>query len=252
MKIKDLVNFFLKKYPVSKQETWDHCGIIVKAKLNRILTKCLICLDVNNEVIGYACQNGINLIISHHPLFKNKVNQIIINKLKKNSISYLSLHTCFDNNKKGMNFLIAKELKLQKIIWIKHNKSYFPLGCFMKKKKIKEIITSFKRKFYCPYVFTNIKNVNKSFKYIALCAGAGYHCLTENFNKIKQKNLLFVTGDLKYHNWVEINENKLNFLDVGHELENFFVDFIAQEITNNFPQIKVKKFFSKQTKFLFN
>ncbi len=252
MKIKDLVNFFLKKYPVSKQEAWDRCGIIVKAKLNYVLTNCLICLDVNNKVIAYACQNGINLIISHHPLFKNKTNQIMINKLKKNNISYLSLHTCFDNNKNGMNFLIAKELKLQKIIWIKHNKSYFPLGCFTKKKKIKEIVTLFKKKFYCPYIFTNIKNVNNSFKYLALCAGAGYHCLTENFNKIEQKNLLFITGDLKYHNWIEINEKKLNFLDVGHELENFFVDFIAQEIANNFPQIKIKKIFSKQTKFLVN
>ena len=67
-----------------------------------------------------------------------------------------------------------------------------------------------------------------------------------------QKNLLFITGDLKYHNWIEINEKKLNFLDVGHELENFFVDFIAQEIANNFPQIKIKKIFSKQTKFLVN
>ena len=153
---------------------------------------------------------------------------------------------------RNVSFRIAKELKLREITWIKHNKSYFPLGCFMKKKKIKDIVTLFKKKFYCPYVFTNIKNVNNSFKYIALCAGAGYHCLTENFNKIKQKNLLFITGDLKYHNWIEINENKLNFLDVGHELENFFVDFIAQEIANNFPQIKIKKIFSKQIKFLVN
>lgn len=249
MKIKDLINFFLKKYPIKKQESWDNCGIIVKTGWNQTLTKCLICLDITNEVIDYACKNKINLIISHHPLFKNKRNQLILNKLKINKITCLVLHTCFDNNIKGMNFLIAKELKLEKIIWIKHGKSYFPLGCFAKKKKIKKIIALFKEKFYCPYIFTNIKNGNKFFKHLALCAGSGYHCLTKNFNKIKTKNLLFVTGDLKYHNWIEINEDKLNFLDVGHELENFFVDFFANTIKNNFPQIKIKKIFSKQVKF---
>ena len=252
MKIRDLINFFLKKYPLNKQETWDHCGIIVKAKINQTLTNCLICLDINNEVISYACQKNVNLIISHHPLFKNKINRMMLDQLKRNEISYFCLHTCFDNNRMGMNFLIAKKLKLQKINWIKNNKSYFPFGCFAKKKKMKEIITLFKKKFYCPYVFTNIKNVNKSFKYLALCAGTGYHCLAKNSNKIKQKNVLFVTGDLKYHNWIEINENKFNFLDVGHELENFFVDFIAQEIENNFPKIRIIKIFSKQTKFLIN
>lgn len=211
---------------------------------------CLVCLDVNSEVVNYACQNKTNLIISHHPLFKNKINQPILNKLKLNEITYISLHTCFDNSKKGMNFLIANKLKLQKICWVKHNKSYFPFGCFTQKKTIREIIALFKKNFYCPYIFTNVKNKNKPFKYLALCAGSGYQCLIKKSNKIKQKNFLFVTGDLKYHNWMEINENKLNFLDVGHELENFFVDFFVQEIKRNFPQIKIKKFFSKQTKFL--
>lgn len=252
MKIKDLTNFFLKKYPLSKQEAWDQSGITIKAKLNQTLKNCLVCLDVNDEIVTYAYRNKINLIISHHPLFKNKINRPILNKLRINKITYLSLHTCFDNSKKGMNFLIAKELKLQEINWVKHNKSYFPFGCFAKRKKVKEIITLFKKKFYCPYIFTNVKNTNKTFKYLALCAGAGYQCLIKNFNTIKWKNTLFVTGDLKYHNWMEINQYKLNFLDVGHELENFFVNHLANEIKNNYPQIKIKKVFSKQTKFLIN
>lgn len=252
MKIKDLIYFFLKKYPIKMQERWDRCGIIIKIGLNQILKKCLICLDLTNEVADYACENKINLIISHHPLFRNKKNQAILSKLKINKIPCLSLHTCFDNNKNGMNFLITKELKIQKIIWIKNGKSYLPLGCFTKKKNIKEIVALLKEKFYCPYIFTNIKNKNKSFKYFALCAGAGYYCLIKNFNKLNRKNLLCITGDLKYHNWIEIKENKLNFLDVGHELENFFVNYFANEIKKNFPQIKIKKFFSKQTKFLVN
>ena len=51
---------------------------------------------------------------------------------------------------------------------------------------------------------------------------------------------------------MEIGEDKLNFLDVGHELENIFVNYFAKEIKKNFPKIKIKKFFSKKTKLLFN
>lgn len=257
MKSKNLVNFLLRHYPLALQDEWDESGVTNCCYLNNEINKCIICLDITNEVVNFAIKNKISLIISHHPIFKkkknviNKIDKIILNKLKTKKISFLALHTCFDNSEKGMNFLLPKYLQVKHVKWFKNDsKNHFTLSQFTKATSITQLISIFQKKIKLEYFFTNVKNTKKKFSYLALCTGSGYSIFEKCFSNFNPKKTIFVTGDLKYHNWLTINKYKFDFLDAGHELENFFVSYLANLITKKFEKIKVFKFFSKKNKFL--
>jgi putative NIF3 family GTP cyclohydrolase 1 type 2 len=62
---------------------------------------------------------------------------------------------------------------------------------------------------------------------------------TYAFNKLKNKHILLVTGDVKYHSWQNLNYYKLACLDVGHGIENCFVDYIANLLKTSFINLNI-------------
>ena len=73
--------------------------------------------------------------------------------------------------------------------------------------------------------------LNKQIKTVALCGGAGSFLLND---AILQKADCFITGDYKYHQFFDA-ENELVIMDVGHyESEQFTVDVFSEILTNKF------------------
>ena len=241
--VNHICNFLLKQYPLSLQEKWDYSGYVNKPKINCRINDVYICLDINKYVVDSAIKNRVKLIVSHHPIFIDKndllsCQKYIINKIKKHHIFILTLHTCFDNAKNGMNFLIAKILQLRNIKWF-DNKKRFVIGNFPHYLTTRQIINLFKTKFSLNIFLSN--KINKKFKTLAICAGAGINNFKYAFNKLKNKNLLIITGDVKYHNWQDLDFYKLACLDVGHNIENCFVDFIANLLEASFDKLCIHK-----------
>lgn len=239
--IKDVCNFLLKQYPLRLQEKWDYSGFVNKPKKNYKISKMCICLDINKKIIDKAIKNDIKLIISHHPIFIDKNNLLscqkyFINQIKKYHITVLSLHTCFDNSRNGMNFLIANALQLRNIKWF-DNKKKFIVGNFSRFLTISEIVKIFKKQFSSNFCLFNRNN--EKFKTLAICAGAGMSNFTYAFNKLKNKHILLVTGDVKYHSWQNLNYYKLACLDVGHGIENCFVDYVANLLKTSFINLNI-------------
>lgn len=229
MKIKQITNFLLKTYPLNLQEEWDQSGFLNKGNLNQNISKMFVTLDLTNKVIDEAIKQKVKLIVSHHPIFKDEEHPLlssskkIINKVKKYKITVLSLHTCFDNSDIGMNWIIADSLKLNNVKWF--NKSKFVCGNFDKQLTVKEIANKFKERFGVSLLTTNAK-ANDKFKQIAICSGAGLSEFANEFDTLAKKSILLVTGDIKHHGWQDLEEYNLKALDVGHNLENIFVDWI--------------------------
>ncbi len=131
MKIKKLISIFEKKFPSKLAEDWDNVGLCV-GEGNQEILKVQISLDITDDVIENAICNGVNLIITHHPMiFKGiksvsdttKTGQQII-KLIKNGISVYTMHTNLDSAKFGLNNFIAEKIgmKIGKIMDIKKEK----------------------------------------------------------------------------------------------------------------------------------
>lgn len=80
--------------------------------------------------------------------------------------------------------------------------------------------------------------LNKPIKKVAICGGAGSF-LTKP--AIAEGADVFVTADVKYHEFFDA-ENRLLLADIGHwESEQFTIDLLAEELSRKFPTFAVLK-----------
>lgn len=82
------------------------------------------------------------------------------------------------------------------------------------------------------YTNTFKSKQNSVVKTVAFCGGSGSFLL-KNAKKIKAD--VFITGDFKYHQFFDA-ENDINILDIGHfESEQFTIELIYEYLTKIFP-----------------
>lgn len=123
MKIKEVLDFLEKKYPLSYQEDFDNCGVQCGDK-NREITGALVCFEMSDETIDEAIARGANLVISHHPLLlrrgickiepTDRVGRILCKALEHKMVLY-SMHTNLDSAPGGVNDVFADKLNLQDV-----------------------------------------------------------------------------------------------------------------------------------------
>ncbi len=122
MKISELTSFLEEMIPLSSQENYDNCGLLIgnsKAELKNVL----VTLDCTEEVVQEAIEKGCNLIIAHHPIiFKglksltgsNYIERTVLACIK-NDIALYAIHTNLDNFQFGVNKEIAARLGLKNL-----------------------------------------------------------------------------------------------------------------------------------------
>ncbi|WP_235001596.1 Nif3-like dinuclear metal center hexameric protein [Halobacillus sp. Marseille-P3879] len=99
---------------------WDNVGLQV-GSLKQNVEKVMVTLDVLENVVDEAIEEGVDLIIAHHPLLFVKVNKIdvetpkgrVVQKLLKHNISVYASHTNLDIASGGVNDVMSRLLDLQ-------------------------------------------------------------------------------------------------------------------------------------------
>jgi dinuclear metal center YbgI/SA1388 family protein len=108
--------------PLSFQESYDNAGIQV-GNLEMEVTGILVALDVTETVLEEAAGQGLNLILSHHPvLFKplksltgrSLPERVVAGAIRK-GIAIYSAHTNFDAITGGVNRAMAERLGLKNL-----------------------------------------------------------------------------------------------------------------------------------------
>lgn len=117
--IENVISVLEKSVPISLQESYDNCGLLVGDPQDEFKS-ALLCLDVTENVMYEAKSLGCNLIIAHHPLIfsglkkingSNSTQRILIEAIKNNICIYAA-HTNFDNIGFGVNKKICDKLGL--------------------------------------------------------------------------------------------------------------------------------------------
>ena len=123
MTVREIYEMLSDRIPEDLREEWDNDGIMCCADDLAHVNRVLVTLDVTEEIVDYAIDNGFDLILSHHPLvFKpvkaidpeNHVARKLI-KLIKAGVSVISLHTRADKVRGGVNDCLAKLLQLEDV-----------------------------------------------------------------------------------------------------------------------------------------
>ena len=120
MTVRELYELISERIPGELSEEWDNDGIMCCADDTSEVSRVLVSLDVTEEVVDYAIDNGFDLIISHHPLIFKPISAIDTEdhisrklvKLIKANVSVLSFHTRADKVRGGVNDCLARALGL--------------------------------------------------------------------------------------------------------------------------------------------
>ncbi len=103
--------------PPALQESYDNSGLLL-GDPGMEVNAALICLDLTEEVLDEALQQGCGMVISHHPLIfgglkrvtgSSSVERIVIKALK-NDIAVYAVHTNLDNISGGVNSMLCAKL----------------------------------------------------------------------------------------------------------------------------------------------
>jgi dinuclear metal center YbgI/SA1388 family protein len=132
-------------------ESWDNVGLQLgdgSWKVERIR----VALDPLPEVIERACNDNIDLVITHHPLIFRPLKSLnvsttigkIIQMALENKTAVFSAHTNLDSVKGGINDFLAEKLELKntKVLQKAEEDDKCKLVIFVPEKHQREVLTS--------------------------------------------------------------------------------------------------------------
>jgi len=241
MLLEKLLNIINDNFPAASAMDDDKIGLQVRAGRKKI-EKMLVALELNDAVLKEAGKLKCDCIITFHPLIYNPLNNLneydrvsaLCSELIKNSISLISIHTNFDAFPEGTSYILAKKLGLTVTGFLKDNDSIQNRGMgVVAKAKTKLSSDDLLKRIYkvckSPIRFSTAKNV-KTIEKIAIVGGSGTSFLNDALNSGADA---FITADITYHRFHEVNE-KMMLIDPGHyEMEQFVPEGIFNFFKKN-------------------
>jgi dinuclear metal center YbgI/SA1388 family protein len=117
MKIAEITRHLESLAPLSFQEDYDNCGLLLGDPEGEFY-KALLCLDLTEAVMAEAILNQCNLVISHHPFIFRGLKKLttgqpetsVITMAIKNDIAVYAIHTNLDNSLHGLNAMVLSKL----------------------------------------------------------------------------------------------------------------------------------------------
>lgn len=213
----ELYNSLNKCYSEQLKCEWDNDGIMCCDNLEREVKKVLITLDVTMDTVRYACENGYDTIISHHPLvFRSQKaltplaytqNKIIT--LIKNEIGVMSFHTRLDAAVGGVNDVLASCLKLLGIT-VDLTNPIGRIGYLKEPTELSEFAKNVKESLHTPFVlYSGSRAVNK----VYIVGGDGKDLIE---NAIENGCDTIVTGRASYNTAIDAVDMGINIVEAGH------------------------------------
>ena len=266
MKIKEIIDALEIFAPLPLQDGFDNAGLQV-GLTDVKATGALLCLDVTEDVVEEAINQGINLIISHHPLMfkgyksitgKDYTERCIMNAIK-NEITIYSMHTNLDNAPNGVNYKIAEKIGL-KNVKVLDPKEYMQqessnnteenskpsewlmagsgaIGELEEPMTETEFLKHVKKTFEAGCV-KHTKLTGRLISKVAICGGAGAFLMEK---AVKEYADAFVTGEIKYHDYFYY-EDKILATEIGHyESEQYTKDIIQDFLNRKFPSLRTEQ-----------
>ena len=245
-----------KLLQIELQEGWDNSGLLLG--FNKDIKKILITLDVTGKVVEEGIREGVDLILSHHPLIfspirsldENNGENAVILKLIENKISVYSSHTDVDAMPGGINDYIGELLDLESYSLLMDGDAFTRVGYLKESLSLEGFIE---------YLVDKLSLNRKSIKYvpgkntdaikkIAWCSGSGTEFM---MNAYLQGVDCFITGDIKYHQGRSAEELGLNLIDFTHYgSEIIYIDLIHRLLEDKLAGVELIK--SKENNDPFN
>jgi GTP cyclohydrolase I len=210
MMLKDIMTVLDDIAPFEAAEEWDNVGLMV-GDLESPINSVLVALDPSLEVIRSAKELGIDLILTHHPLFFQPIARIDLQDVLAKKIAMLimtrinliSLHTNLDKAPGGVADELAKRFDLRDII----TQGYLRIGFINIPTSLNKWLTTMRLK------TVRLIDTGRDVSKVAVCPGSGMDYWKHAFRLGCDT---FITGDVRYHAGLDAKEAGMNVVDLGH------------------------------------
>lgn len=118
--VTDIINVMESLAPSRIAEEWDNVGLQV-GDMDWPVQTIWVALDPTPDVVSDASINGVDLLITHHPLIFHPLRSVnfnhplgsIIQTAVQNRMAIFSAHTNLDNAMEGLNDVLARHIGLK-------------------------------------------------------------------------------------------------------------------------------------------
>lgn len=253
MKCSEILKYLTELYPLELAMDWDNSGFLIGRKEKEV-KNVLVVLDITNDVLDYAKANGIDLIVSHHPIIFSAVKKVTdetllgnyILKILRNDICVIAMHTNFDIAKGGMADICSERLGLSNTCVFERTNlcdgeelGIGKIGDLKKDMSLDELIKLVKTKFDLSHVSVfGRENISSNIRRVAISPGSG-----KGMYKYAVKRAdVFITGDITHHDGLDAANDGVCIIDATHYgLEHLFIDKIKSDL-DKCESIKVFEF----------
>lgn len=249
--VKKIYYFLDKMAPFEQQMDFDNAGFLV-GRWNQEVSKILIALDITLPVIEEAARLGAQLILSHHPVIFHPAKSITdrdtvgrcLRALVSHDISAICLHTNLDVVQGGVNDALAKALGLSNTSILQSTGVYGPYGVKYGLGRLGTLEEAI-----APMAFAELVKEALSAKAMRVVLGdrpivrlavAGGACGNLLKEAAEWDCDAFVTGDVKYDQFLEAAALGMTLIDAGHfPTENIVCPILQEWLTINLPDLEV-------------
>lgn len=233
--ISDYINSFA---PYSTQCDWDNCGLLIGDK-DKEAKKIGFVLDLTYEALDDAVINGVDLIITHHPVIfraqKNFLKGDIAFETTSKGISVLSAHTCFDCAEGGVNDVLCDIFGIKNAVGVPSESCTVPMARIGDIDEMSSVIfaETVSKKLSTPCRFVDCGN---KIKKVAVCGGAGAEFLEA---AARMGADAYVTGEMDHHELLLAKEIGITTVLAGHfETENPSMAVLKNIICDKFTEVE--------------
>ena len=248
MKVREVTSVIEAFAPLSLQESYDNSGLIV-GRYDDEVSKILLAVDVTEEVIDEAVEQGCDMIITHHPIIFQPVKRFnsaspaerCVEQAIRRGIVLYAAHTNLDSTPQGMSWRVAQILGLKDVEVMQATSSdgagFGVVGELNEATPSLDFMRQVMEKFGVK-ALRHSDIVKPEVKRVAICTGSGGSLI--DVARASGADI-YLTADLKYNDFMR-HENSIILADMGHfESEYCAIELLFDILSKNFCIFAARK-----------
>lgn len=243
MTVKDLYKRLEARIPKELAEPWDNDGLMCCADSLQEIHKVILTLDVTEDVVDYAIETGVDLIISHHPLIfrpltsiseDNHVARKVI-KLLENNVTVMSFHTRLDKVSGGVNDHLCKVLGIEDTVPFGEG-DLGRIGYIPEERLLDDFALHVKECLEADVV--RVSDALNPVRHVAVVGGDGKSYVKD---AIALGADTYISGRIGYNVMEEASEMGINLIEAGHYFtEQPITEFLRDLLYSFDPALSIE------------
>lgn len=231
MRLSDVVALLDKVLPEALIEPGDNSGLLI-GDMNSEVRHIRTALEATEDVVASAISDGVDLLIVHHPMIYTPLTSITsetvvggkVVKMIRAGMALFAAHSNLDRTMEGLNQKFGQRIGIHNPLSY-NEEGYILIGRLEAPTKLRSFVEELARTFGQPSL-RFVGEEDRLIEYVAFCTGSGMGLITDD---LFEKADVYVTGDLKYHDAMDVYEKGQSVIDVPH----FVSEEMATEVLHN-------------------